>query len=192
MPPIILASTSPYRKEILSRLGLTFETVTPDVDEAPQENEQPAALVSRLAESKAAAVAEQRTCGLVIGSDQVAVLDDAILGKPGSHENAARQLAAMSGKSVIFYTGLCVINAETGRRQLLYDTFKVTFRNLTSSMIENYLYAEKPYNCAGSFKSEGLGIALFTGLEGTDPNTLIGLPLIKLVAMLENEGVRII
>jgi MAF protein len=192
MPPIILASTSPYRKDILSRLGLPLDTVATDVDETPRKNEQPAALVSRLAESKAAAVAEQLTCGLVIGSDQVAVLDDTILGKPGSHENASRQLAGMSGKSVIFYTGLCVINAETGRRQSLHDTFKVTFRTLTSSMIENYLHTEKPYNCAGSFKSEGLGIALFAGLEGTDPNTLIGLPLIKLVAMLENEGVRVI
>lgn len=192
MPPIILASTSPYRKEILSRLGLSFRTISPEIDETPLEDEQPEALVTRLAESKAAAVAEQIEDGLVIGSDQVAVLDNNILGKPGNHENAARQLSAMSGNSVVFYTGLSLVNAATGDRQTTYDTFTVSFRSLTASMIENYLKAEQPYNCAGSFKSEGLGIALFTGLEGTDPNTLIGLPLIRLVTMLENEGVRLI
>jgi len=192
MPQIILASTSPFRKEVLSRLGLPFESVAPNFDETALPDEQPEALVTRLAEGKAASVAGQLAEGLIIGSDQVAVLDNTILGKPGDHNNAVRQLESASGKSVVFYTGLCVINASTGNTQTCCETCTVTFRNLTPAMIESYLRADKPYNCAGSFKSEGLGITLFSKLEGTDPNTLIGLPLIKLIAMLENEGVLIL
>ncbi len=186
--PLILASTSPFRKELLLRLGLPFETAMPDVDETPQANESPQALVQRLAELKARAVGNVLK-GLIIGSDQIASTGADILGKPGSHEKAAAQLAFLSGKRVSFYTGLCLLNSASGDIQLDMVPFHVQFRTLTDEQINRYLYAEQPYNCAGSFKSEGLGITLFEKMEGEDPTALIGLPLIRLTSMLANAGV---
>ena len=189
---LILASTSPFRKSVLEKLGLPFDCHAPEVDEAPQPHETPAQLVERLSIAKAQAVAAHLQQGLVIGSDQVAVIDDEILGKPGNHENAVGQLERASGKTVTFLTGLALVNAESGAIQAEVVPFKVVFRQLTQPQIVNYLNAEQPYNCAGSFKSEGLGIALFDRLEGDDPNTLIGLPLIRLIRMLEKEGMTVI
>ncbi len=189
---LILASTSPFRKAILEKLGLPFTAIPPEVDETRLPDESAGQLVERLAIAKASAIAGRLDEGLVIGSDQVAVLDDTILGKPGSHENAVKQLQQASGKAVIFYTGLALVNAATGNVQSEVVRFDVVFRVLSESMIENYLQKEKPYNCAGSFKSEALGIALFEKLQGEDPNSLIGLPLIRLVRMLEQEGLRVI
>ncbi len=189
---LVLASTSPFRKSVLEKLGLPFDCHAPEVDEAPQPHETPAQLVERLSIAKAQAIAAHLQQGLVIGSDQVAVIDDEILGKPGNHENAVAQLERASGKTVTFLTGLALVNAESGAIQAEVVPFKVVFRQLTQPQIVNYLNAEQPYNCAGSFKSEGLGIALFERLEGDDPNTLIGLPLIRLIRMLEKEGMTVI
>lgn len=189
---LVLASTSPFRKSVLEKLGLPFDCHAPEVDEAPQPRETPAQLVERLSIAKAQAIAAHLQQGLVIGSDQVAVIDDEILGKPGNHENAVAQLERASGKTVTFLTGLALVNAESGAIQAEVVPFKVVFRQLTQPQIVNYLNAEQPYNCAGSFKSEGLGIALFERLEGDDPNTLIGLPLIRLIRMLEKEGMTVI
>ncbi|WP_455205261.1 Maf family protein [Kaarinaea lacus] len=186
---IVLASTSPYRQEILKKLAIPFITDSPQVDETAYKNEKPEALVMRLAEMKARAVAEQYGNSLIIGSDQVAVLNGKILGKPGNHENAVLQLQQASGQEVTFFTGLCLLNAKNNTAQVLCVPFTVHFRHLSDSQIDRYLHKEQPYNCAGSFKSEGLGITLFEKLQGDDPNTLIGLPLIALVRMLENEGV---
>lgn len=189
---LILASSSPYRKELLHRLGLPFITITPQADETPLPGESPEALVARLASAKAHAVAHQHPDALIIGSDQVAVLENQILGKPGNHDNAAAQLGNASGKRVEFLTGLCLLNGATRRMQVNVIPFAVVFRVLSAAQIDNYLRREQPYNCAGSFKSEGLGIALFDKLEGEDPTALVGLPLISLVQMLEHEGVRVI
>lgn len=189
---LVLGSTSPFRKAILEKLGVPFITDKPEVDESPLENESPQQLVARLSEAKAEAVAGKYANALVIGSDQVAVIDGHILGKPGTHENAIAQLRNASGKTVTFYTGLCLLNSETRRKQLEVVPFNVVFRELTDTQIENYLKKEQPYNCAGSFKSEALGITLFDKLEGDDPNTLIGLPLIRLARMLENEDFPIL
>jgi septum formation protein len=189
---LVLASTSPFRRSILEKLGLPFDCHAPEVDETPHPNETPSQLVERLSIAKAQAVATHLKEGLVIGSDQVAVIDNDILGKPGNHENAVAQLGRASGKTVTFLTGLALVNATTGSIQAEVVPFKVVFRQLTLKQIDNYLNAEQPYNCAGSFKSEGMGIALFERLEGDDPNTLIGLPLIRLIRMLEKEGVTII
>ena len=190
--PLVLASTSPFRKSVLEKLGVPFECHAPEVDETPQTGENPAQLVERLSIAKAQAVASHYQQGLIIGSDQVAVIDDEILGKPGNHENAVKQLERASGKTVTFLTGLALVNAANGSIQAEVVPFKVVFRTLTHSQIVNYLHAEQPYNCAGSFKSEGLGIALFERLEGEDPNTLIGWPLIRLIRMLEKEGLTVI
>ncbi len=189
---IVLASTSPFRKAVLEKLDLPFDTRSPQTDETRFEGESPQQLVERLAVAKAKAVAG--TCGnaLIIGSDQVAVIDGEILGKPGSHEKAVKQLQQVSGKTVRFFTGLCLLSAATGNYQREVVPFDVVFRKLTDAQIENYLQKEKPYNCAGSFKSEALGICLFEKLQGDDPNTLVGLPLIRLVRMLEQEGVAVI
>jgi septum formation protein len=187
-PPLVLASTSPFRRELLQRLGLPFETAAPDVDETPRPAETPAALVLRLAEMKARAVGAARN-GLIIGSDQVASTGIDILGKPGTHEKAAAQLAFLSGKRVSFHTGLCLLNSASDELQLDVVPFYVQFRPLAEAQIERYLAAEQPYNCAGSFKSEGLGITLFERMEGEDPTALIGLPLIRLTTMLANVGV---
>ncbi len=192
MPQLVLASTSPFRRQILEKLGLPFDTAKPESDETPLTGETPEALVKRLAETKARAVTEQFPEALIIGSDQVAVNEGKILGKPHTHEVAMQQLREASGKHVRFLTGLCLLNAATGKAQVEVVPFDVVFRDLSDEQIDNYLKAEQPYNCAGSFKSEALGIALFEKLEGEDPNTLIGLPLIRLVRMLEKEGVRVI
>lgn len=188
MKTVVLATTSPYRKAILEKLGIEFTCAAPDIDETPAAGEIPEQLVARLAEQKAKAVAGQFPDALIIGSDQVAVVDGIILGKPGDHDNAVKQLRRASGKRVSFLTGLCLYNSLSRHSQLDVVPFNVVFRQLTDKQIENYLRKEQPYNCAGSFKSEGLGIALFERLEGDDPNTLMGLPLIRLIRMLENEG----
>ncbi len=188
--PLVLASTSPFRRALLERLGLAFETVSPEVDETALPGESPQALVSRLAEAKARAVAAEHPRALIIGSDQVACLDDRIIGKPGGREPAIDQLQNASGRTVVFHTGLCLLNAAIGRARTLVEPFRVHFRTLTRAQIEAYVEREQPYGCAGSFKSEGLGIALFERLEGDDPNALIGLPLIRLIDLLEAEGVR--
>jgi len=189
---LILASTSPFRRALLEKLQLPFTTAAPEVDETPRPDETPMQLVERLAIAKARAVAEQHEDALVVGSDQVAVIDDSILGKPGTKERAVAQLRQASGRSVRFLTGLCLYNSSSGQYQSEVVPFEVVFRELSDSQIENYLAREEPWNCAGSFKSEGLGIALFERLVGDDPNTLIGLPLIRLVRMLEKEGMRVI
>lgn len=189
---IVLSSTSLFRRELLARLGLPFETANPNVDETARHGETPETTALRLSEDKARAVARQYPEALIIGSDQVAYLDGQVFGKPGTHENAARQLQTMRGRTVNFYTGLCLLNARSGKVQLRGVPTLVTFRNLTSDEIENYLRKEKPYNCAGSAKSEGLGIAIIAKMEGEDPNALIGLPLIALCDFLRNESVYII
>ena len=189
---LVLASTSPFRRQLLEKLGLSFDTASPDIDESRREGEEPEVLVQRLALEKAQAVSHSYPDALIIGSDQVACLDGKILGKPGSHERAVEQLSDSSGKTVTFQTGLCLLNSATGESQVLCEPFHVHFKQLTASQIENYLNREKPFNCAGSFKSEALGIALFEKLEGDDPNSLIGLPLIKLINMLEEEGIQVI
>ena len=190
---IILGSSSPFRRDILARLNLPFECISPNIDESSLEGEAHAELVERLAIAKAQAISEKcEAKALIIGSDQVAIVDNAVLGKPGNYENAKQQLLQSSGKKVTFLTGLALVNSENREIQADVIPFHVTFRKLSESMIESYLNKEKPYNCAGSFKSEGLGIALFEKMEGEDPSALIGLPLIRLIKMLENEGVRVI
>ncbi|WP_028118066.1 Maf family protein [Ferrimonas senticii] len=189
---LILGSTSPFRREILTKLGLPFECDKPEVDEAPQPGESAEQLVGRLAQLKAAAVAARHRNALVIGSDQVAVVDGQILGKPHTVENAIAQLTAASGKTVTFYTGLCLLNSDSGEAQTVVEPFHVHFKALTAAQIAGYVRAEQPLNCAGSFKSEGLGIMLFDRLEGRDPNTLIGLPLITLGEMLANQGIDVL
>ena len=187
---LILASTSPFRRELLGRLGVAFETASPDVDESRRENESAIALVKRLSEAKARAIGASQQ-GLVIGSDQVATLGETVLGKPGSHERAMEQLRQLSGQSVIFQTGLCLLDSETNMLQLDVVPFTVHFRELDDAQIDRYLRQDQPYTCAGSFKSEGLGITLFERMEGDDPSALIGLPLIRLTAMLGNAGVSL-
>ncbi len=186
--PLVLGSSSPFRKELLSRLQLPFETASPDIDESRLDGERPEQLVERLSREKAAEVAKRHPHHLIIGSDQVAVNGGEVLGKPGSFENAFQQLRSASGRSVQFLTGLTLLNSETGASQSEVIPFQVHFRELDDERIERYLRAEEPYNCAGSFKSEGLGITLFERLEGSDPSALMGLPLIRLVRMLEREG----
>ena len=183
MPPLILASTSRYRQALLHKLGLPFSSAAPDTDETPQPGESAAQLVLRLAQAKAASVARQFDQGWVIGSDQVCAIDDRILGKPGNHAQAVLQLRMLAGRAVTFYTGLCLWDAASQQYQLTMEPFVVHFRALSDSVIENYLQQEQPYDCAGSFKSEALGICLFDRFEGRDPNTLIGLPLIALTDM---------
>ena len=191
-PTLVLGSTSPFRREILQKLGLPFETAAPDIDESAKDNETPEQLVARLAEAKAREVAKKFPNALIIGSDQVAVNDGKILGKPHTHERATEQLQNASGKTVRFLTGLCLYNSVTDNVQCEVVPFDVVFRELSLEQIDNYLKREQPYKCAGSFKSEALGITLFERLEGEDPNSLIGLPLIRLVRMLENEGVQVL
>ena len=188
---LILASTSPFRKALLVKLNVPFSTASPGIDELEQVGESARQLVTRLAEEKANAVATTHPDALIIGSDQVATIDGRILGKPGNRERAIEQLMLASGKRVTFYTGLCLYNSQTRQSQNCCEPFHVHFRQLEPTQIERYLDIEHPFNCAGSFKSEGLGIALFRKLEGDDPNTLIGLPLIRLVDMLANEGISI-
>lgn len=186
--PLILASTSPFRRDLLARLGLPFTCVAPGIDETRRPDEPAQVMVLRLAEAKAAAVARAHPDAVIIGSDQAACIDDQVLGKPGDRERAVAQLQLASGRAVIFQTGVCVLNAITGRTQTLVEPFRVHFRRLTPERIAAYVERERPFDCAGSFKSEGLGIALFSRLEGDDPTALIGLPLIRLITLLETEG----
>ncbi|MBZ0057590.1 MULTISPECIES: nucleoside triphosphate pyrophosphatase [unclassified Leclercia] len=187
MPNLILASTSPYRRMLLEKLGVPFECAAPDVDESPQPGESPRHLVVRLAQEKAKSLAARFPDHLIIGSDQVCVLDGIITGKPHTEENARQQLLKARGSIVTFYTGLALYNSATGHLQTECEPFDVHFRHLSEQEIEDYVRKERPLNCAGSFKSEGLGIALFDRLDGRDPNTLVGLPLIALCQMLRRE-----
>ena len=190
--PLILASTSPFRRELLARLNLTFQTCKPEVDEAPIAGETAEQLVERLAIAKAKDAKNHFKSGLVIGSDQVCVIDGKILGKPGNYENAIQQLQNASGKTVRFMTGLCLYDIELDRMQSLVEPFDVIFRQLDIQQIEHYLKTEQPYQCAGSFKSEGLGITLFEKLDGNDPNSLIGLPMIQLVNLFKNWDIDVL
>jgi len=189
---LVLASTSPFRKQLLEKLHLQFITDKPNVDETPLADETAIELVERLAIAKAQAICPAYDNALIIGSDQVCVNDGSILGKPGDFNSAFKQLKNASAKKITFYTGLALINSKTGKVQSLVEPFVVQFRELSDAMIENYLNKEQPFNCAGSFKSEGYGIALFESLEGKDPNSLIGLPLISLIKMLEAENFPVI
>ncbi|MAZ39403.1 MAG: septum formation inhibitor Maf [Legionellales bacterium] len=186
---IILASSSPARKRLLTRLQLPFITISPDIDETAYKNEDATALVSRLAKQKAKKVAQTNPNSLIIASDQVAVIDGKITGKPLTHENAVKQLSAVNGKICHFINGLCLLNSKTGHLQLATVPFDVKFRSLSPALIEYYLKRDKPYQCAGSIKSEGLAIILFEALLGSDPSALEGLPLITLIQMLEKEDV---
>lgn len=190
--PLVLASTSPYRRELLARLRLDFTVHAPDVDETPHPDEAPEALVKRLAQAKARAAAPAHPDALIIGSDQVAVLSGRILGKPGDAENARLQLLHASGRSVRFAIGLALLDSASGRMQADVVPFEVVFRRLNREQIDRYLERDRPFNCAGSFRSEGLGIALFERLAGDDPTALMGLPLIRLTRMLEAEGVQVL
>lgn len=190
-PPIVLASTSAYRKELLQRLGIAFQAAAPGVDESPLPGETAQQTSLRLSVEKARAVAKNHPDALVIGSDQVALLDSQQLGKPLTHDNAVRQLRALRGKCAAFYTALTLLNARTGAMQTAVAVNKVHFREYSDEEIESYLQKEQPYDCAGSAKSEGLGIVLISRMEGNDPNALVGLPLIELVTMLKNEGVKV-
>ena len=186
---LVLASTSRYRRELLSRLGLPFEVAAPDVDETPRSGERPSQTALRLSEAKARAVADQYPDHLIIGSDQVLILEGKQLGKPGNFENAVKQLQIMQGKAMVFHTALCLLNSHSDRVQLRDIPTTIHIRPLTPLQIESYLHKEQPYDCAGSARSEGLGIALIERYETADPNALIGLPLIALTEMLANEGV---
>jgi septum formation protein len=189
---LILGSSSRYRKELLSRLNIPFEVAAPAVDETPHINETPRDLALRLALAKARAVASKNPEAVVIGSDQVADLEGQPLGKPGNHANAVKQLQRMRGKTVIFQTALSVICLATGFEQTDLAAVKVTFRDLTDAEIESYLRAEEPYDCAGSAKSEGLGIALLAAIDNDDPTALVGLPLIRTCHMLSAAGVKLL
>lgn len=190
--PIVLASTSLYRRQLLSTLQIPFVTANPEVDEAPLAGEDARQTSLRLAEMKARAVSCRFPAALIIGSDQVALLNGVQLGKPLTHANAVRQLQAMRGNTVTFHTALSLLDASTGEAQTDVVETRVKFRPLSDEQIEHYLCKEQPYHCAGSAKSEGLGIALIERIEGSDPNALIGLPLILLVDMLEKQGVKVI
>jgi len=189
---LVLASSSPFRKTLLEKLHLKFETDSPDIDETPLIDESIESMVMRLSEAKAKALAEKHPDTLIIGSDQSAALNGNVLHKPGSYEVAFEQLKAASGQTITFYTGLCLFNSKSGQSETICEPFIVKFRELSNTEIENYLKREEPYNCAGSFKSEALGISLFECMRGDDPNTLIGLPLIQLCRMLKENGMPVI
>lgn len=191
-PQLILASSSIYRRELLERLQLSFSVVVPNVDETPLPNEKPEETALRLAQVKARKIGDLHPNALVIGCDQVATLDGLQLGKPLTHDNAVKQLTLMRGRTVLFHSALCLFNAANGNMQAEDVIYEVRFRQLTDAQIENYLRLEQPYHCAGSAKSEGLGIALMEYMRGDDPNALIGLPLISLISMLQKEGVSVI
>jgi septum formation protein len=188
---LVLASSSIYRKELLSRLNIPFETLAPNVDETPLPHESARDTSTRLAQVKARAVADNYPDALIIGSDQVALLEGQQLGKPLTHDNAVKQLRTMRGKTTHFYTALTLLNSKTGHMQTEVTENLVTLRDLSEAEIEGYLLKEQPYHCAGSAKTEGLGIALISRMSGDDPNALIGLPLILLVEMLRRENVRL-
>ena len=189
---LVLASTSPYRQELLRRLDYPFEVVAPDTDETQLPSESPVATATRLSEMKARAVARIYPNALIIGSDQVAHHGNRIFGKPGDHQRATRQLTELSGKTIDFVSGVCVLDSATGNAEARAITTRVQFRHLSEATIENYLRKEKPYNCAGSAKSEGLGIALIARMECDDPTALVGLPLIALCDLLKNHGLNLI
>nr|BAW82121.1 septum formation protein Maf [Calyptogena pacifica symbiont] len=197
MVSLILASNSPFKKTLLAKLGLAFTTHSPKIDESRKAGETPEQLVYRLAQGKAREIAKTHS-GLIISSDQVATLndglntDDKILTKPKNHENAIKQLQQSSGNTVTFITSLALLNTNTNNIQTKVETFKVVFKDLNIEQVEYYLKKETPYNCAGSFKSESLGISLFKRMIGDDPNSLVGLPLIQLITMLKNEGIDIL
>ena len=191
-PNLILGSSSPFRRELLARLNLSFIVASPDIDESALDNEKPEETALRLAQAKARKISESHTDALIIGCDQVATLDGIQLGKPITHENAVKQLSMMRGRSVTFHSALCLYNSITQNMQAEVVPYIVEFRDVSDAQIENYLRIEQPYNCAGSAKSEGLGIALIAAMHGDDPNALIGLPLIKLISMLQIEGVAVI
>lgn len=188
---LILASTSPFRKSILDKIGLPFIQKNPTCDETPLKGETPENLVQRLAIDKAKSC-KTDTHSLIIGSDQVCVINEEIIGKPHTTEKAIEQLMAASGQCITFYTGIALYNTHTASTDVELDTFNVHFRTLSYKQIEDYVKREQPLNCAGSFKSEGLGIALFRELEGKDPNSLIGLPLITLIDMLQRQGIDVL
>ncbi len=189
-PPLILASSSPYRRAIVNKLNLKIQSVSPNIDETPLPSETPMDLAKRLSEQKARSVATHFPDALIIGSDQVAVQDNRIMGKPKDHEEAVNQLRRASGAIIVLYSGLSLFNAASGSMQSTVDSFEVEYRHLTDQQIENYLQLEKPYDCCGSLKAEGIGISLLRRLTGNDPNTLIGLPLIQLITLLKNEGIE--
>ena len=191
-PQIVLASTSKYRRELLARLGLPFEVAAPGADETPLPDEIPQNTALRLAEAKARAVAARFPRAIVIGSDQVAVLEGTTLGKPGNHANALRQLRAMRAKEVVFHTALCLYSAASARADTRVVPYYVRFRDYSDAQIEHYLQREQPYDCAGSARCEGLGVALIAEMRGSDPTALIGLPLIALTEMLAAQGVQVI
>lgn len=189
---LILASSSEYRRQILQKLQIPFTSIAPTIDESALPNEKPQETALRLAQEKARKVGSEYPHALVIGCDQVATLDGEQIGKPGNHNNATKQLQKMRGREVTFHSALCLYNAETDNMQAQVVPYLVRFRMLTDDQIENYLSKEQPYQCAGSAKSEGLGIALMERMLGEDPNALIGLPLIKLISMLQNENIDVI
>lgn len=189
---LILASSSEYRRQLLQKLLIPFNSISPKIDETALEGEKPHQTAFRLAQEKAQKIGAEYSHALVIGCDQVATLDGEQLGKPGNHNNATEQLKKMRGREVTFHSALCLYNAATGNMQAEVVPYLVRFRQLTDVQIESYLHKEQPYQCAGSAKSEGLGIALIERMIGEDPNALIGLPLIKLISMLQNEGVSVI
>ncbi|MDD1619939.1 MAG: Maf family nucleotide pyrophosphatase [Methylococcaceae bacterium] len=192
MPEIILASASQYRAELLRKLHLDFISCGSNVDETPLPGESPELLAKRLSQAKAEALSAMYPNHLIVGSDQVAVCGNELLSKPGDRTQAIRQLKMQSGQTVRFYTGICVLNSATGHYLNDIDICSVHFKTLSDSQIERYVDLEKPFDCAGSFKSEGLGIALFSRIEGDDPNALVGLPLIKLTGLLARFGIDVI
>ncbi len=187
-PSLILGSSSPFRKALLKRLGVAFITESPEIDETRRPGEAADQLVQRLSIEKANAIGERHKNAFIIGSDQVAVINNEILGKPGTIDKAEKQLQKARGRCITFLTGVCLLNSRSGHYQVDIVPYSVYFRELTDEQIKVYIEKEQPLNCAGSFKSEGLGITLFKKMEGEDPTALIGLPLIRLVSMLNNEG----
>ncbi|MEH6504047.1 MAG: nucleoside triphosphate pyrophosphatase [Cycloclasticus sp.] len=191
-PKLVLASSSEFRKELLKKIYSDFETASPDIDEAAQDNETPQSLAIRLAYEKASALSKAFPDHLIIGSDQVAMLGHTQLTKPGSHDKCVEQLSLSAGKTITFYTSVCVFNSKTNAFSTDLDTCKVYMKQLSTEEIEQYVLRDKPYGCAAAFKSEGLGIVLFEKIECEDPNALVGLPLIKLTNLLNNMGCKVL
>lgn len=189
---VILASSSPYRNELLQRLNFPFQSISPDIDESIIDNESAPDYVKRLSRQKAEHIARSHPQAIIIGSDQCAYLDGVILGKPGSHANALQQLKNAQGREVVFYTGVSVQQASSQFEVVDCVEFRVGFRQLSDDQLEHYLQTEQPYNCAGSFKSEGYGVSLFSYMRGDDPSALVGLPLIRLISMLEQAGYSVV
>jgi len=189
-PKLVLASSSPFRKEVLQKVFPDFLTASPNINESPKVGETPIALSKRLAYEKASALSKQFPQHLIIGSDQVAMLGDKQLTKPGSHENCIKQLSLSSGNVIHFYTSLCVVDSANQAFEIATDTCSVHMKKLSAREIEHYVSKDRPYGCAAAFKSEGLGIALFNKIVGEDPNALVGLPLIKLIQILDNFGFK--